>query len=103
MADQKTNYTVEQTQEIVQLYQEGATVEQIAEQFARSARSIIAKLSREGVYKPKQKAAGSKRVTKAQLLREVEQKLGLEPGVLSSLEKGSHEALEVLQAAVMVQ
>lgn len=95
-----TNYTPEQTQEIVALYNEGATIEMIAEKFSRSARSIIAKLSREGVYKSKAKAAGSKRVTKAEMIRSIETSLGFEEGSLSSLEKGSYEQIEAVANAV---
>ena len=57
MAAQKTvvvNYTAEQTAKVVADYQAGVTVEQIAETLGKTARSIIAKLSREGVYQAKQ-------------------------------------------------
>jgi len=47
------NYTTEQTAQVVAEYQAGVTVEQIAETMGKTARSVIAKLSREGVYKPK--------------------------------------------------
>lgn len=97
----QTNYTPEQTLEIVELFASGSTVEQIAEKFGKSARSIIAKLSREGVYKSKAKQTGSKRVTKADLLAQIERGLGLAEGTLNSLEKGSYEALEVLHREVL--
>lgn len=101
MAEKQINYTPEQTAELVQLYLQGTTVEQIAEIYGKTARSIIAKLSREGVYKPKSKtAAGSKRVTKAQLLEQIAEKLGVDSEQIMSLEKGSHEALELLHSAV---
>lgn len=48
------NYTAEQTVEIVAGYQAGETVEALAERFQKSVRSIVAKLSREGVYKKKE-------------------------------------------------
>ena len=47
------NYTVEQTATLVNDYQNGATVEAIAQNLGKSARSIVAKLSREGVYNKK--------------------------------------------------
>ena len=47
------NYTVEQTATLVNDYQNGVTVETIAQNLGKSARSIVAKLSREGVYKAK--------------------------------------------------
>ena len=48
------NYTPEQTAQIVADYQAGVTVETIAENVGKSVRSIVAKLSREGVYKKKE-------------------------------------------------
>jgi ABC-type phosphate transport system substrate-binding protein len=48
------NYTAEQTAAIITAYQAGETVEALAEQFQKSVRSIVAKLSREGVYKKKE-------------------------------------------------
>lgn len=53
MAGKTVNYTPEQTLKIVQDYQAGVAVEQIAEAMGKSVRSIVAKLSREGVYKKK--------------------------------------------------
>jgi hypothetical protein len=48
------NYTPEQTAQIVNDYANGVSVEQIAETLQKSVRSIVAKLSREGVYKKKE-------------------------------------------------
>jgi hypothetical protein len=48
------NYTVDQTAAIVADYAAGATVEAIAAKMGKTARSIIAKLSREQVYKKKE-------------------------------------------------
>ena len=47
------NYTPEQTLKMVADYQAGATVETIAESMGKTVRSVVAKLSREGVYKKK--------------------------------------------------
>ena len=47
------NYTQQQTQQIVSEYQAGIAVEAIAEKMGRSVRSVVAKLSREGVYQRK--------------------------------------------------
>lgn len=47
------NYTAEQTATLVSDYSNGVTVEQIAQNLGKSARSIVAKLSREGVYNKK--------------------------------------------------
>ena len=47
------NYTAEQTAQIVADYQAGVTTEAIAEKLGKTVRSVVAKLSREGVYKAK--------------------------------------------------
>lgn len=54
MAEKTVNYTPEQTLSLIQDYQSGVAVEQLAMQFSKSVRSIVAKLSREGVYQKKQ-------------------------------------------------
>lgn len=54
MAEKTVNYTPEQTAQVVADYSAGVPVEQIAETFGKSVRSIVAKLSREGVYQKKQ-------------------------------------------------
>jgi len=93
----KTNYTAEQTAELLQGYSQGLAVETLALQLGKSTRSIVAKLSREGVYKAKTKATGT-RVTKAQLVSLIAYKVGASEEVLESLEKATHEALELLAA-----
>ena len=92
----KTNYTEAQTLELVNEYKAGATVEALAERLGKSVRSVVAKLSREGVYVAKTKTRGAARVTKAALTAMLEAKLGMEAGALESLQKASHEALEAL-------
>jgi hypothetical protein len=50
MTAKTVNYTPEQTQMMVIEYQAGQTVESLAQTMGKSVRSIVAKLSREGVY-----------------------------------------------------
>lgn len=47
------NYTPEQTARVIVGYTDGVSVESLAEEMGKTTRSIIAKLSREGVYKAK--------------------------------------------------
>jgi hypothetical protein len=55
MASEKTvNYTVEQTTRVIADYTSGVSVESIALAMGKSVRSIVAKLSREGVYQKKE-------------------------------------------------
>jgi hypothetical protein len=53
MTAKTVNYTPEQTMKMVADYQAGTTVESIAEALGKSVRSVVAKLSREKVYKAK--------------------------------------------------
>ena len=53
MTAKTVNYTPEQTMQMVAEYQAGTTVESIAETLGKSVRSVVAKLSREKVYKAK--------------------------------------------------
>ena len=92
------NYTEAQTLQVVQAYQAGESVEAIATQVGKSVRSIVAKLAREGVYVAKTKQAGNARVTKAEMVAKIAAATGAELEVLASLEKATHEALEVLVA-----
>ena len=92
----KTNYTEAQTLELVTRYQAGETVEALAQAVGKSVRSVVAKLSREGVYVAKTKAKGTARVTKAALTQMLESKLQMPEGSLESLQKANHDALEAL-------
>lgn len=94
----KTNYTAEQTTQLVAGYQAGETVEQLAEQLGKTVRSVVAKLSREGVYVAKTKATGVARVRKADLVDQLAAKCGVPPEVFESLEKANHDVLEALVA-----
>jgi len=53
MAEKAVNYTAEQTAQVIADYAAGINVESIAMAMGKSVRSIVAKLSREGVYQKK--------------------------------------------------
>ena len=54
MAEKTVNYTPEQTAALVSRYvDDKASIETLALEFGKSVRSIVAKLSREGVYEKK--------------------------------------------------
>lgn len=101
MTEKLQNYTPDQTLQLVADYQAGVTVEALAEKVGKSVRSVVAKLSREGVYVAKTKAKAGTRVTKAALTQMLEAKLDMPPGSLDSLQKASHEALEALVDRVL--
>lgn len=97
--DKVVQYTDEQTATVVNAYTiEGKSVEDIATLVGKSVRSVIAKLSREGVYQPKSKTATSTRVTKAQMIAVLAAKANVTSDQLESLEKASHDALALLVA-----
>ncbi len=80
MANAK-NYTEEMVSEMTTAYTENPTretVDALAQQFGKTTRSIIAKLSREGVYiaKPRTTKTGEPIVRKAELLQAIETHYG---------------------------
>lgn len=100
MAESKMNYTPELTESIVTQYQEGNTVESIAEAIGKSVRSVRSKLVREGVYRapvktPKVKQEGP---TKKELLRELEATTGFSAEGLEGATKAAiNRIMQALQ------
>lgn len=91
------NYTAEVTEKVVADYKAGVAVEVIATEVGKTVRSVVAKLSREGVYVAKAKTkSGDKAVTKADLVAKIAEAKGVDAEKLASLEKATKEALEVL-------
>ena len=68
------NYTAEMTAQIVEDYQNGVSVDDIAASIEKSVRSVRSKLVREGVYvaKPKPAAKREQGPTKKELLNDLE-------------------------------
>lgn len=89
-------YTPEQSTDIVGRYQVGESVDSIALAVDRSVRSVVAKLSREGVYIAKNKKEGTGRMTKAELVSSIADRLGIDVNSIATIEKGSHEHLTAL-------
>ena len=106
MADaQVKNYTDEMVATMVDQYSASptkATVEALAETFGKSTRSIIAKLSREGVYvaQPKVTKAGAPIVRKADIVADIASVLGVELEA-PTLVKASKVDLLMLKEAVI--
>ena len=98
MADQP-NYTDAMVSELVAAYEDAptrATVDEFAEKFNKPARSIIAKLVREGVYKAVARATkqGTPVVRKSELVAQIQAALGTNQ--LESLVKASKADLQAL-------
>ena len=106
MADaQVKNYTDEMVATMVDQYSASptrATVEALAETFGKSTRSIIAKLSREGVYvaQPKTTKSGNPIVRKAEIVARIAGQLGVELEA-PSLVKASKLDLLMLEDAIV--
>lgn len=98
-ADKKVNYTEAQTAELIDLYQGGMAVEDIATQLKRAVRSVRSKLVREGVYVAPEKPVKAVREegpTKKELLRDLEALWDAAP--VDGLQNATKEALTMLIA-----
>ena len=98
MAEKAKNYTTEMVAEMTKLYTANPTrdtVDVLAKQFAKTTRSIIAKLSREGVYiaQPRITKTGEPVVRKAELVAQINTTLGI---ALPTLVKASKADLQNL-------
>jgi hypothetical protein len=99
MATEKTpNYTAEQTAALREAYTAAPTRETVAvlaERFGKTAKSIIAKLTREGVYQAKQYVSktGEKPVKKDEQADAIGAVLKLSEGEADSLAKANKTAL----------
>jgi hypothetical protein len=106
MATVKTpNYTPEQTAAMRAAYVANPTketVQALAEQLGKTARSIVAKLSREGVYKAAEyvSKSGEKPVKKDQHADAIGAILGLTENEADSLAKANKTALEKIFRAL---
>ena len=99
-ANAVVNYTEEMTAKVVADYQAGVAVEAIAESVGKTVRSVVAKLSREGVYKAKAAPAGKARELKANLAAKVVEAANLPADTAEELQKLTKQTLVNLLAAV---
>ena len=95
------NYTDEMVSQMVQSYQEQPnleTVASLAQEFGKTTRSIIAKLSREGVYKaqPRTTKTGEPVVRKDELVAEIATMLGIDDSTIATVSKATKADLKNL-------
>jgi len=100
-----SNYSQKETEYIVEVYSDApsmGTVERLSEELSRSKKSIIGKLSREGVYRREVYVSktGEKPVTKVEIVSNIADALGLEVSDLEGLEKSPKEVLRRLSKSV---
>jgi len=98
------NYTDAQTIMMVVTYSANPsleTVEVLAEKLSKSTKSIIGKLSREGVYQRAiyKNKVGELPLTKVEIVSTIAENLGIEIEDLAGLEKSPKEALKNLEIA----
>ena len=99
------NYTQDQVEYIVNQYRlepTRETVEKLSLELEKSVKSIIGKLSREGVYRKTEYTTktGEKPITKSQLVHEIATLLELNPNALEGMEKSPKSALLTLRASL---
>ena len=98
------NYTEKETQYIVTWYKENPsmiTVQSLAEELGKSTKSIIGKLSREGVYERAiyKNKSGDLPITKVEIVSSIADNLGVEVESLVGLEKAPKATLRTLEVA----
>ena len=99
------NYNEQTTQYLLEKYTADPTrqtVEVLAEELSRSVKSIIGKLSREGVYRREiyKTKTGELPVTKVEIVSDIADNLGIEVESLSGLEKAPKATLKKLKEAL---
>jgi hypothetical protein len=95
-------YTKETTEQIVQQYRDGTSVEEIATTLDVPTRSVIAKLSSLGVYQKKSylNKRGEVPVKKEVYIEQVAELLDVEVDRLESLEKCNKSVLQLIIKAL---
>jgi hypothetical protein len=96
------NYTQQQTEQMVSKYTANPTretVNALAQELGKNTRSVIAKLSREGVYvaQPRATKSGEPIVRKAELVAQIEAHFGIE---MPTLVKASKVDLQRMVEAI---
>lgn len=96
------NYTEDQVSEMTAAYKEAPraeTVQSLANAYGKTTRSIIAKLSREGVYVAKQRVtkSGDAVISKAELVKSIEIALDIDA---ATLVKAGKQDLQVLSDTI---
>ena len=95
------NYTDEMVSAMVKQYEAEPTLDTVAtlaQDFGKTTRSIIAKLSREGVYKaqPRTTKTGEPVVRKDELVAEIATMLGIDDSTIATVSKATKADLKNL-------
>ncbi len=102
MTAKNVNYTPEQTEQMKAQYLSGITAEEIAQMLGKTVRSVVAKLSREGVYVAKTyvSKSGEPVAKKDMVADSIGLVLGLTEAETESLTKANKTALAKIFAAL---
>ena len=97
------NYTPEQTTLVREQYLSGVDVATLATMVGHSVRSVVAKLSREGVYKAKEYVSktGAKPVKKDTFADDIASVVGLTEAETESLTKANKTALQKILSRML--
>lgn len=92
------NYTEEEKNELIKLYKEGVSIEELMEKFNKPKKSIIGKLSKEKVYVKQvyRSKTGELPITKKELIANLAQLIDADPEKLQGLEKAPKIELQYL-------
>ena len=91
------NYTKELTEQICNDYQNGKSVDEIANEISKSTRSVRSKLVREGGYVAKPKTSSSTKKdepTKKQLVKDLEEKFSMPSDVSNGMMGATKTAIQ---------
>ena len=96
------NYTQQQTEQMVSKYTANPTrdtVDALAKELGKNTRSVIAKLSREGVYiaQPRTTKSGEPVISKSELVAQINEHFGIE---MPTLVKAGKQDLQKLVDAI---
>ena len=96
------NYTKDQTEYMIEKYKTNPsrdTVEELADEFSKSVKSVIGKLSREGVYRREvyKTKTGENPDTKVEIVSNIADALGIEIDNLAGLEKAPKATLKTIE------
>ena len=99
------NYSEDITEQLIKEYKAAptrSTVDILAERYQKTAKSIIGKLSREGVYRREVYVTklGAAPVTKAEMIEDISNLLDIDSQELPGLDKAPKGTLRKLQSLV---
>ena len=99
------NYSEETTQYMIEVYKQKPsreTVENLAAELEKTIKSIIGKLSREGVYRREvyKTKAGDNPITKKEIVIEIAEALRINEESLPGLDKAPKNTLKLLEASI---